>query len=196
MESFDRRDALPNHCDNLVITAPGSPSPVSGELTSARREAEITRLSHVSDSIFWQLLQHSSARLQAHDLTLIQAAGLAALHNFGPEMEMRHVVTVTGLPASSVTSVFDRLVARGLVQRRPHPTDRRRVLASLTPGGLELAQNLRKEDLAWLEYLVHDLGDDTLGQINAVLESWDERIGRIPIDEGLAPTPEPAPLPK
>jgi MarR family transcriptional regulator, lower aerobic nicotinate degradation pathway regulator len=187
---------VPNQGDERAAkTAPWPSTTESYIPTRSDRETEIERLSHLSDSIFWRLLQHSSARLQAHGLTLIQAAGLAALHNFGPEMEMQRVVAVTGLPASSVTSVFDRLVARGLVQRSPHVSDGRRVLASLTESGVDLALELRKDDLAWLEYLVHDLGDDTLRQVNTVLESWEERISKIPIGEGLAPAPDPTSIP-
>ncbi len=38
---------------------------------------------------------------------------------------------------TSVTSAVDRLEARGFVERLPHPTDRRAVLASITAAGRE-----------------------------------------------------------
>jgi DNA-binding MarR family transcriptional regulator len=41
---------------------------------------------------------------------------------------------------ASVTNVIDRLEAQGLVRRKPHATDRRTVLAELTPTGRELAE--------------------------------------------------------
>jgi DNA-binding MarR family transcriptional regulator len=37
--------------------------------------------------------------------------------------------------ASTATWIVDRLEAKGLVQRRPHPTDRRVKLVVLTPRG-------------------------------------------------------------
>jgi len=40
---------------------------------------------------------------------------------------------------ASVTNTIDRLEADGLIERMPHPTDRRAMLASLTPAGRELA---------------------------------------------------------
>jgi DNA-binding MarR family transcriptional regulator len=40
--------------------------------------------------------------------------------------------------ASTVTWIVDRLEARGLVQRKPHPTDRRARLVVLTPAGARL----------------------------------------------------------
>lgn len=40
---------------------------------------------------------------------------------------------------TSVTSAVDRLEFQGLVERVPHPTDRRAVLAAITPAGRERA---------------------------------------------------------
>jgi DNA-binding MarR family transcriptional regulator len=40
---------------------------------------------------------------------------------------------------ASVTNVVDRLEGEGLVQRRAHPTDRRAILATLTPEGRAVA---------------------------------------------------------
>ena len=41
---------------------------------------------------------------------------------------------------ASVTNLVDRLEAGGLVERRPHETDRRTVLAAITPAGHEIAE--------------------------------------------------------
>lgn len=40
---------------------------------------------------------------------------------------------------ASVTNVIDRLEADGLVRRRPHPTDQRTTLATITPKGRNVA---------------------------------------------------------
>ena len=40
---------------------------------------------------------------------------------------------------TSVTNAVDRLEREGLVRRSAHPTDRRAILATLTPEGRELA---------------------------------------------------------
>ena len=42
---------------------------------------------------------------------------------------------MNGVTPSTVTSVVDGLVARGLVERSSDPEDRRRVVLSLTPSG-------------------------------------------------------------
>ena len=46
-----------------------------------------------------------------------------------------HVAALLGVSASSMTSVVDGLVARSLVSRSADPTDRRRVMLSLTAEG-------------------------------------------------------------
>ena len=45
----------------------------------------------------------------------------------------------------SATEVVDQLVAKGLVERRPHPTDRRAALISLTEAGLALRARVRAD---------------------------------------------------
>lgn len=42
--------------------------------------------------------------------------------------------------ATSVTPLVQRLHADGLIERRPHPDDRRAVLATLTPRGREVLE--------------------------------------------------------
>ena len=41
---------------------------------------------------------------------------------------------------TSVTNAVDRLEAEGLIERLPHPSDRRTTLAAITPIGRDLAQ--------------------------------------------------------
>lgn len=48
--------------------------------------------------------------------------------------ELAHRLGVTSAAASGIV---DRLVARGHVERRPHPTDRRRTVVVATPSGQE-----------------------------------------------------------
>ena len=53
-----------------------------------------------------------------------------------------HVAALLGVSASTMTSVVDGLVARGLVTRSADPGDRRRVLLALTTEGTETMQTL------------------------------------------------------
>src|SRR5690606_8146241 len=48
------------------------------------------------------------------------------------EQEARHVASESGISRGTLTGVISTLETRGLVQRRPHPDDRRSVLMSVT----------------------------------------------------------------
>jgi DNA-binding MarR family transcriptional regulator len=62
--------------------------------------------------------------------------------------------------ASTATWIVDRLEAKGLVERRPHPSDRRSRLVVLTPKGARLkAQQMRRMYVPPSELLDLDLAD-------------------------------------
>jgi len=56
----------------------------------------------------------------------------------GP-LTLRDIAEFTGVDAPYATLIVDNLEARGLVERTPHPDDRRRKLVTLTPAGREAA---------------------------------------------------------
>ncbi len=66
---------------------------------------------------------------------------LAALDQFGPTSQAdlgRH----TGIDRSDVVATLNDLVARGLAERRPDPTDGRRNVVTATRGGRRLLDRL------------------------------------------------------
>lgn len=66
-------------------------------------------------------------------LTLAQYRVLVFLD--AGERPASHVAALLGVTPSTVTSVVDGLCARSLVERRPDPSDGRRVVLSLTDAG-------------------------------------------------------------
>ncbi|MFN8077595.1 MAG: MarR family transcriptional regulator [Kineosporiaceae bacterium] len=54
------------------------------------------------------------------------------------EIESRHTAAEAGISKSTLTGVATTLEGRGLLRRRTHPDDARRVLLSLTPVGERL----------------------------------------------------------
>jgi DNA-binding MarR family transcriptional regulator len=58
------------------------------------------------------------------------------------EVESRHVAAEAGISKGTLTGVVGTLERRGLVRRRVHPDDARRVLLSLTPAGRKLMKTL------------------------------------------------------
>ncbi len=58
------------------------------------------------------------------------------------EIETRHVAAEAGISKGTLTGVAGTLEKRGLLERRAHPDDGRRVLLRLSPAGLQLMAEL------------------------------------------------------
>lgn len=69
------------------------------------------------------------------DLSISAANVLAIVDGAGEPITPGEIAERAIIAAASTTSVLDTLERRGLVERRPHPTDRRKLLIELTPEG-------------------------------------------------------------
>jgi DNA-binding MarR family transcriptional regulator len=76
-----------------------------------------------------------------HSLTGAQARVLALLA--AQPTPMRRIAQSLRCEPSNVTGIVDRLEARGLVERRPDPADRRVKIAAATEEGRATARRLR-----------------------------------------------------
>lgn len=106
------------------------------------------------------------------DLTPGESRALDALEPDQPR-PMRALAETLCCDASNVTWLVDRLEARGFVERRPSPTDRRVKAVTLTPSGIDartrllaaidtppaFLEELPAEDLAELTRLVERIAD-------------------------------------
>jgi DNA-binding MarR family transcriptional regulator len=79
---------------------------------------------------------------------------------------------------TTVTLALDQLEKRRLLKRRPHPSDRRTILASLTPAGRELLDKVTR-DLADSSFGLTGVDDRLAGRVVSVLRQVRLRIGDI-----------------
>ena len=70
-------------------------------------------------------------------ITIPQFRTLVILSNRGP-VNLATLATLLGVQPSATGRMVDRLVSAGLIDRLPHPTSRRELLASLTKRGREV----------------------------------------------------------
>jgi DNA-binding MarR family transcriptional regulator len=77
------------------------------------------------------------AAAAAFDLTAMQAHALRLLAP-GRTLPMNRLADALGCDASNVTGIVDRLEARGLIERRSAPHDRRVKLLAVTTAGAAL----------------------------------------------------------
>ena len=105
-----------------------------GMTTDAERQ-----LCGLVNALSRQIEDHLRERAVTLDLTAAQATALRELS--GP-MTMRELSGRMTCEPSNATFVIDKLEGRGLVERRPHPHDRRAKQLVLTPEGIALREQL------------------------------------------------------
>ena len=98
---------------------------------------------HVLSRIARLAKEHARIRAAAfaeHDLDAWEFDVLAALRRAGEPYELSpgRLVAETLVTSGTMTTRVDRLIARGLAERRPDPRDRRGVLVRLTPSGRDV----------------------------------------------------------
>jgi DNA-binding MarR family transcriptional regulator len=81
---------------------------------------------------------------------------------------------------TTVTLALDQLEKRKLVRRNPHPTDRRTILAVLTPAGQEILDQATKA-LAENDFGLTGVDGELSRQVVDVLGDVRERIGDVPV---------------
>jgi DNA-binding MarR family transcriptional regulator len=84
-------------------------------------------------------------------------------------VSQRRVASELGLSAGTVSLRVDRLVQRGLAERRPDPEDGRGALVSLTDRGRELFEACAPEHLANAHELVAGLSESERDQLGLLL---------------------------
>ncbi len=100
-----------------------------------------------------------SAAATDFDLGTAALQALLALRRVGPPFELTptDLCRESFLSSGGMTQLLDRLESRRLVERAPHPRDRRGLLVRLTPEGLGLADEAVARRLAGAQAIVAGL---------------------------------------
>ncbi|HEY7341744.1 MAG TPA: MarR family transcriptional regulator [Ktedonobacterales bacterium] len=84
--------------------------------------------------------------------------------------------TSFGHKRSTLTSILDRLEARGWLRRVPHPTSRRLVAVELTEAGRAIGERVSGALAAIEERVRAKVGDATIGDFLAVIHALEEEL--------------------
>jgi DNA-binding MarR family transcriptional regulator len=90
------------------------------------------------------------------DLTMSQISALTTL-GFAGALSPRELAEQERVQPPTMTKIVAKLEERGLVQRTPHPTDRRQVVLSATEVGRAAVVEHRRAGDAWLAEAIGDL---------------------------------------
>jgi DNA-binding MarR family transcriptional regulator len=118
-------------------------------------------------------LEHAAGKV---GVTQAEAHVLAQLHRGGFQT-VGALQREFGHKPSTLTSVLDRLEARGLIERRLNPVDRRSFLVALSGGGRRAARRV----VAVLDDLERSVADNVserdLAGLRAVAAALDQTVG-------------------
>jgi DNA-binding MarR family transcriptional regulator len=143
------------------------------ETTAAVSRAELARraseaLDRAAGAAERRLERHaggfglSDAKLEVLEVLSCCDDRRACLHALGDEL---------GVTRPNVTKLVDGLERGGLVERLPHPSDRRMVQAHVTRQGLQVAEEALPGRGEVMERLWDCLDDDELAQLVALLQA-------------------------
>ncbi len=82
-------------------------------------------------------------------VTLTLLAALMTLAKYGP-MSPGELAAHERVQPPSMTKILGKLEEKDLIERTPHPTDRRQVVVAATDAGRALLAQERRERYAWL----------------------------------------------
>jgi DNA-binding MarR family transcriptional regulator len=117
--------------------------------------------------------------LTERGLNTARAEVLYVLQNQG-EMVQRQLSQWLHCTPRHVTTLIDTLAEADLVERKPHPTDRRAVLVALTDNGRALAGDLDTQRRASATEILGDVTDAELRGFIVVADKIAEKIGATP----------------
>lgn len=140
-----------------------------------------------------QLIEHIK-RVQSHlrsgqpsawsglNVTMPQAKTLFLLAD-GPR-RMTGIAKRLNVEMPSATTMIDRLVAKGLVERRQDPADRRAVVCSITQAGMDAVERFWSIRAARMESFVATLSDDELETVVPALKILSDATRRPSLENG------------
>ena len=111
-----------------------------------------------------------------HDTTLPRFDVMSALARHPKGLKMSEVSGLLRVSNGNVTTIVDRLVEEGFVQRQPTPGDRRAIIISLTEEGANAFSIQAASHEAWVAEFLAGLGEENLNAFGAILEDLNDHM--------------------
>jgi DNA-binding MarR family transcriptional regulator len=130
---------------------------------------------------------HNRQTLDQYKLSPSARGVLAVVEGAGQPLEPSVIAERLVVTTGSMTSLLDNLEKRGLIQRLPHPDDRRKLLIDITPE----AQNIVDELLPSLHARERDvIGAALTPSEQRTLLRYLAKLQQAAADAQLAPAPQ------
>jgi DNA-binding MarR family transcriptional regulator len=115
-----------------------------------------------------RLLRRLRAEANPSELALSQMGALSRLEQSGP-MTTADLARAESMKPQSMGVILASLEQEGLIERRPHPTDRRQVLFVLTEAGAVVRTRHRAVKRNWLVGVLAELDPAALKTLTAAI---------------------------
>jgi DNA-binding MarR family transcriptional regulator len=102
------------------------------------------------------LVRRLRAAAGAHELSLTEAVVMALLARGGPAT-IAELARSEGMKPQSMGATVASLEERGIVERKPHPTDGRQENIELTSEGASVRKMAREQKQTWLAQAISQL---------------------------------------
>jgi DNA-binding MarR family transcriptional regulator len=122
------------------------------------------------------LLEELEPVFAGHKTTAARFDVLDALKSLGRPARPVELKARLHLPAQTITGILDALEKKGLVRRKPNPTDRRSLLVELTVAGAATFERLCPPLVAIEQASMADLSESELHALVGMLETIEATI--------------------
>jgi len=145
-------------------------------MAPARRGSEADKLWQMMVGLVWET--RGEWRRKVSEVTGLPFSRTRVLRRlFDAPMTLTQLAEATGSDAPATTVAVNDLEHRGLVERYPHPENKRAKLVSLTPSGKQMIERVRRTVRDDAPPGVNDLSKTDLAHLRRILERID-RAGR------------------
>lgn len=143
----------------------------------AARDELLARIGELAESISTAGCMDTKGFAIEGDLTLPQIGVLYVLAS-GPA-KISDISQAQGMAPPNASSMVERLVRKGLVERVSDPNDRRVALACLTDEGREVIETLNRSNYEAMEKIAAFLSVDELEVVVQALEVFQRGVDRL-----------------
>ncbi len=123
-----------------------------------------------------QLLRILSPRIAESGLSVTELIILWKVNRKGP-CKITEIISDSGIPGSTLTSLLDRLEARGYVSRTPDPADRRCIRIEGTPALQRLVSESVTRADGDLEKALADFPPESIDNLLTDLKRLESHLG-------------------
>lgn len=136
---------------------------------SSKRENLVSELLNRARKLSTETVMFHTAIAEQNGLSAVESKVADYLARLGP-LTPKELAGYAGLAPASVTALVDRLERKGIVNRMPHPGDRRKVLVGVAPANVERAAPLWDHIIAATRKVAAGYSDEQLQTVISFLD--------------------------